>query len=396
MKTENNILKLVVIIFVVALLGTIFYTRARQESNLQKEAYTNFFVFWLSGELILNAQSPYNSADWLAGHKLNGYESPAEPIFLYPLPLAIFLTPLGFFSYTQAFLLWKILSQVFLAIAIFILLSKWQLSAQQRFFAPLVLISLYYGPTLLAQRSGSVGLLTLLLITLAIFFIQRKQFAFASGVLLAFTMLKPPQGALILLLFGVWLLKEKNWKVFQGIVFGGILLWVIGASVDFNWVAKFLNSSESAFDRRLGVHSNVWSFSFLICEKDMACTYLLGAGSAIILLGLVAFYLWQKHNQVSVWEAMNLIIPIGFVSTVYLWAYDQVLYIIPITWIVGTLIQKTKSYIFVFIFLVILISYAFFAIAKVNVDQHDLWSLGNTLIVLFALLFTTLLKEKSA
>lgn len=391
---NGSLLKIIGVVFSVILLVSIFYIRASRETHHQRNTYTNFFVFWLSGNLILHGQNPYNPDEWQAGHAANGYEQPAEEIFLYPLPLAVLLTPLGFFPYEGASLGWKILSQSLVAITIFILLHTWQRPAHQRLFVPLVLICLYDGPVLLTQRSGSMGAVTLLIISIAILLMQKNEHSLLPGFLLAFTMLKPPQGLLILLLIGIWLLARKDWKVLQGIIAGGIVLWLIGASVDLNWVAKFLHSGEAAFDRRLGLHSNVWSFSHLICEKNMACTYGMGAVTALTLLGLTAFYLWKKQAQVTAWEAMNLIIPVGFISTVYLWAYDQILYIIPIIWIVGTLVLKTKSYVHAFLFLVLLIIYAFFAMERLIALSHDLWSLGNTLIVFAGLLLASLLRER--
>jgi hypothetical protein len=391
---NGSLLKNIGVVFSVILLGSIFYIRASRETFNQRNTYTNFFVFWLSGDLILQGQNPYNADDWQAGHAANGYEQPAEEIFLYPLPLAVLLSPLGFFPYEGASLAWKILSQSLVAIVIFILLRTWQRPAHQRLFVPLVLICLYYGPVLLTQRSGSTGAVTLLIVSIVIILMLKNKRPFLSGFLLAFTMLKPPQGLLILLLLGIWLLARKDWKTIQGIIAGGIVLWLIGASVDLNWVTKFLSSGEAAFDRRLGLHSNVWSFSHLICEKNITCTYGMGAVAALTLLGLAGFYLWKKQAQGTAWEAMNLIIPVGFISTVYLWAYDQILFIIPIIWIVGTLVQKTKSYIYAFLFLVILIAYAFFAMERLIALSHDLWSLGNTLIVFAGLLLASLLAEK--
>jgi hypothetical protein len=84
----------------------------------------------------------------------------------------------------------------------------------------------------------------------------------------------------------------------------------------------------------------------------------------------------------SAWEAFNFIIPLGFVSTVYLWAYDQLPYIIPIVWIVGSLVKKTKSYIYAFLFLIVLDLVSFFALAQQASTAKDLWSLGTTVIVL--------------
>jgi hypothetical protein len=385
--------KTAVIIFILALLGSVFYLRAVREFDRDKNGYSNFFVFWLSGNLITHGESPYNPEAWSEGHRLNGYGEPAESIFLYPLPLAVFLTPLGLFTFAQAFVGWKILSQVLIAVTIFILLSRWQTPAHQRLFIPMVLSLLYFGPVLLTLRTGSIGPFTLLIVCVAILMLEKDRSLFA-GLLLSLTMFKPPQGLVILLLVGIWSLARRDWKIIQGVVLGGIILWVIGASIDLNWVSKFLHGGAAAFDRRLGFHSNVWSFSYLICSKNMFCTYAFGGAGASTLLGLSGFYLWKKQAQITAWDALNLIIPIGFVSTVYLWAYDQILYIIPIIWVVGVLVQKTKSYIHAFLFLIILVFYAFFAVGKLSETSHDLWSLGNTLIVFIGLFIANKIKQK--
>jgi hypothetical protein len=120
---------------------------------------------------------------------------------------------------------------------------------------------------------------------------------------------------------------------------------------------------------------------FLIWRSS-PCSTLLGAAGSLTLLGLGGFFLWKNQAKLSVWEAFNIIIPLGFVSTVYLWAYDQLSYIIPIVWIIGTLVTRTKSYIPAFIFLIVLDLVSFFALLQQAGTSKDLWSLGTTVIVL--------------
>ena len=340
-----------------------------------------------------DGEGPYNPDQWRAGHEQYGSTSLRETIFLYPLPLAVFMIPLGLFSLDEAYLGWQILCQIVIAIVVFALLNKWQKTEHSRLFIPIMLFFLFFGPIYLTLQIGSLGPLTLIILFAAMALLQKNK-SFAAGILLALTMLKPPQGLSILFLIGIWLLARRNWKTILGIVLGGIILWVIGMSIDPNWVSKFLHISEAAFDRRLGFQSNVWSFSYLLCNKDQNCSFALGGVTSLLLLGNTAFFLYRNHTKLTVWQVFNIIILIAFVTTVYLWGYDQILYVIPIVWIVGTLVERTKSYIHAFIFLIVLDLFSFYALVQQATTEKDLWSLAATVIVLSMVLGLMALNQK--
>jgi hypothetical protein len=159
------------------------------------------------------------------------------------------------------------------------------------------------------------------------------------------------------------------------------------------WVIKFREASQAVMGRTLGIQSNVWAYSYLICDGSSPCSTAFGGVSALTLLGLSGFFLWRNHAQLSAWEAFNVVIPIGFVSTIYLWEYDQILYVIPIVWIVGALVERTKKYFHAFIFL-IAITLVSFAATTLHAQTHrDIWNLGNTIIVIGMVLWLYRLKQ---
>jgi hypothetical protein len=382
---KNSIQKSLGILLTIALFGGMIYLRTMQNYTKQNYRSSNFFVFWLSGRLLTDGESPYNPDQWSAGHELYGATSLGESIFLYPLPLAVFMIPLGLFTLDEAYLGWQILSQILIAIMVFALLNRWKKAEHNRLFIPVMLFLLFFGPVYLTLQIGSIGAFTLILLFAAMVLLQKNQ-SFAAGVLLALTMFKPPQGLSILVLVGVWLAARRDWKAILGIILGGVILWGIGMSIDLNWVSKFLHSSQAAFDRRLGFQSNIWSFSYLLCNKDQSCSFTLGGTLVLFLLGSTSYFLWRNHAKLTVWRVFNIIIPIAFVTTVYLWGYDQILYIIPIVWVIGTLVERTKSYLYAFVFLIVLDLFSFYALVQQATTEKDLWSLGTTIIVLGMLL----------
>jgi hypothetical protein len=203
-----------------------------------------------------------------------------------------------------------------------------------------------------------------------------------AGIFLSLTILKPPQGLTILLLAGVWFLARKDWKALQGIVYGGLGIFIIGLIQDPLWAFKFGAAGQAVMERTQGIQSNVWAYAYLFCNGKTPCAVLAGGFGALILLALGGLFLWKNHARLSTWEAFNFIIPIAFVSTIYLWAYDQILYVIPVTWITATLVERYEKYIPAFIFLIVLISASFASVILHAYTSKDIWNIGSTVIVL--------------
>ena len=370
------------IVITLALIGGMIFLRVRGSYNGFNYQSSNFAFFWLSGRMLIEGENPYNEAQYTKGHETYGIQWMPNKIFPYPLPLAVFCIPLGMLSLPVAYLTWQVITLLIIALTIFALLHQWDGAAQRRLLVPVFASMLYFGPVYLTLHTGSIGAFTLLTILGAILLLK-KDHSLVAGILLSLTMLKPPQGVTILFLAGIWFLVRRDWKAVLGIIIGGITLLVIGMIQDPLWVVKFRGASEAVMDRTQGVQSNVWSIAYLACNGTSPCWPLLGGTLSLILLGAAGFSLWQYQPKWSEWEAMNLILPIGFVSTIYLWAYDQILYIIPIVWIIGTLVQRTKSYIHAFIFLIVVDLVSFYALAQqATAGKKDLWSFATTAVIL--------------
>jgi hypothetical protein len=377
---KKSIQKIAGVVITLTLIGGMIFLRTQMSKTFDYQN-SNFAFFWLSGRMILQGENPYNETQYLAGHDTYGIKWRPNNIFPYPLPLALIFIPFGLISLAKAYVLWQVVSLIFIATIIYILLNQWKDSAQWRLLIPIFAFMFFFGPLYLTLFTGSIGAVAALVLLSAILLFEKDK-SLLAGIILSLTILKPPQGLTIVLLAGIWFIARRDWNAILGVAIGGISLLLIGLIQDPLWVTKFLNASQAVMDRTQGIHSNVWAFAYLACGGASPCSRLLGGMLGLVMLGLGGFFLWKNQAKVTAWEAFNIIIPIAFVSTIYLWAYDQLTYIIPIVWIVGTLVERTKSYIHAFLFLIVLDVFSFYALVQQAATDKDLWSLGTTVIVL--------------
>jgi hypothetical protein len=390
--SRKVLLQIAGVALTIAVLGTIFYAKAEYNYAHQDYRNSNFFFFWLAGRMVWTGQNPYNSVQWLAAHDALGVTWKPNKIFPYPLPLALFMAPLGLLSLPNAYIAWQIATQVFILITVWVLLNHWKQPAQLRLVLPVMIFLLFFGPIYLILNVGSDGALALIFVLIALTLLEKDQ-AFYAGVVLAMTMLKPPQGITLLILVAAWFLARRDWKAILGLILGGFFLVIVGFMQDPLWISKFLTAGQAVINRTLGVQSNVWAVSYLICRENWTCGLAVGGICAFLGMGFGGFFLWKNHARVTPWEVFNLSIPIAFVSTIYLWSYDQILYVIPIIWIIGNLVEGTKHYFFAFLFLIVLDLVSLTAMALIASTGKDLWSLANSLLVFGATIW--LLREKS-
>jgi Glycosyltransferase family 87 len=342
---------------------------------------SNFFVFWLAGHMVDSGQNPYDASQWAAGHDAFGVTWRPNETFLYPLPLAFFLAPLGRLPLPEAYVVWQILAEAVIVFVVWRLLRIARDERYQRLFFPLAVLMLFLGPTYLTVQVGAMGALTLGAIMAAII-AWDAGFPFLAGLLLSLTVLKPSQGAAILVLAAFWLLARRDWKGIAGMAFGAAAIFAFGLVIDPRWIVEFRSSSATLLAETLGRQSNALSFAYLLCGSGAACTWILGGilCGAILLAGGVV--LWRTRPAFKPWEAFNIILPLAFLASIYTWSYDQVLYVIPVVWIAVGLVERTGSYLATFVFMPLLVAVSVVLLYQQAVLNTDTASILTTLVVL--------------
>lgn len=289
----------------------------------------DFLVFWLAGYSNWANIDPYTSADWLAARAQFGAETTPEPEFLYPLPLAILLAPLGLFSIHQAFILWGFLSACLIIISMIILFRRGKTHPQINYIAlPIFLFLPLFPPVLLTLYLGQLSAFLFFFASLATYFWQKKQW-FWGGFFIAFFTLKPSIGLPLLAFTVLWLFNKKHFRAFGGMLTSSLLLLIIGFLRDPYWVSRFLTISSNKMNNTFGYSPTIWGISGLACHFETSCTVTFGAIGIMLFLAL-NIWLFRKRNLASPALEFGLILVLSLLSAPYLWPYDQLLLLIPL------------------------------------------------------------------
>jgi hypothetical protein len=359
-------------------------------NNEHNVDYVNngFFTFWLAGHMQWTGEQPYSTTDWVNGHHTNGATWIPNKIFPYPLPLAILTAPLGLLPINQAYIVWDTLAQALIAICILWLATHWDGLNRQLYVIFVLVAAILNGNVFLGLMTGTIAVLFLVFLTLGLYFLETRQF-FLAGFMLAGLALKPPLLTVVAML-GIWLVFQRNWKTLLGLVLGGIGLLIIGLIQDINWLVKFNNASSNLLNMRLGNQPTIFSYTRLACSGNLNCALGLYGLIALALVGLYAWLMWKKHEELNPLMAFSAAISIGVLLPPYLWSYDYVLLIIPICYISFDLIYRWESYLQATLFLLLLdiISIVGLIMFWMNPEsnaltiQRDMWSIWVAFLVL--------------
>ena len=355
----------------------------RALDNLSRIDYrnSNFVFFWLAGRMVDAGQNPYDTHQWLSQHDLNHVTWRPNQIFPYPLPLAIPLAPLGVVSLETAYLGWQILSAAVMTFCVWAILRSAGTRESQWLTVPLAFGLLFFGPMYLTLQIGAMGAFTLGALTGSVLALETRR-PFLAGALLSLVLLKPPQGLPILLLAGAWLVFARSWRALLGVGVGSFALLLVGMLVDPRWPSVFVSSAGDISTRSLGLHSTVFSVARDLCGSGGNCPWVLGSLAAVTVGLATLAFLWRRRLSLSHLGVFSLILPVAFVSAPYAWSYDQIVYVIPITWVVARLAHSTRGLVLAIAFVALAIVLSLAALVAHAYTGFDLLSSITTLLVL--------------
>ncbi|HJR80902.1 MAG TPA: glycosyltransferase family 87 protein [Anaerolineales bacterium] len=347
---------------------------------------SDFAVYWLAGHMVAAGQYVYDTDAWLAERDSQGIAIHAEPTFQYPLPFAVIFVPLGLLPVQQANTIWLFFSQLAILISIAILLNFYP--TRTAYTDLLIVGGLFlFRPVFMTLEKGQSLPLFLLSICCAIFLLDRKKW-FSGGLLLSFLALKPSLGVPVLALIGLWLLARKQWLGLLGMAAGGVASVLIGMMLNSQWLVDYVSIGGDSFSKYYGMHPTFWGAADkILVANDRSIP--VAVSIVLIVFAIQAWLFWKGKVEDNVLEAFSIILPAGLLVAPYSWAYDQILLIIPIVYIMSRISLSSGSS----LSLLFLIGTVGCAIALVLISHqvlHDVWSFLNSFLIwMLALYFAT-------
>lgn len=377
------------IILLISLAGFISYTAVHSYEN---PGNSDFFPFWLSGRFIAQGLNPYSAADWLQGREFFHSAFPPDPTFVYPLPLAVFLTPLGLLDLKTAFFIWVFSSVISLYFCIGCFINYFG-KEKIHFILPIIAGVIIFRPLVSLLLNGQISAFILVTILLSIRLIN-KNHLFLGGAVLTLIMLKPQLGGLLLFLSGCYFLRHKNYRILAGMAFFGVILYLLGWIVSTDWVPQYLSILGSKFNDYYGYTPTIWGLVFYLTGFRYTLATSLGITFSVIIILAVLSFIW-KDRSISPAVAIGMAIPIGLMITPYLWPYDQVLLLLPIVQLMVFLQKSNAKYLPISIAFIgiSILSYVLYGIT-INIQMENLNAL-LTLIVLIGFISAFILSHKS-
>lgn len=386
-KKHRNILTFLILVIAIS----IFSLLALQFTS--GEPLFDFTAFWIAGKLTIEDGDPYIQADWIPLYAPYDLGLADNLTFLYPKPILPLFIPFGMLGLHTASVLWLILTQIAIFASVWILIKLWSkrtLLTVIIFFASILLLRSYLVTLVLGQLGGVFLLMLAFTATL-----WHKESWFWGGLVFSLLMLKPQLGLPIIGLVSIWFLINRYWSYFYGLASGGIFMLVTGWLIDPRWIQKFIQIGANKVAATFGYHPTLWGLSGYICSHERGCTLLIGSVTSAAILGGLVWLLVQRKYPLTANQVMSFAILAALLIAPYLWVYDQILILIPLSATIDLLQKKVRSAVFP---ILVPVAVSLLSLAMLQVAEslnHDVFSILVPMICLGLLSFAYFQKPKS-
>jgi hypothetical protein len=341
-RSNEVICRKLLIIFGLIIIAVLAGYFIASSQNFYKTQGKDFFALWLAPKLLLIGKNPYNPIDWISAYEKFGANWVMDKGYLYPLPLAVLMVPIGALPVEAAAVIWIAFGILAVLFTTYLLLSRWKNNWRYSQIIPIAIGIFLFRSVLETLRLGQLDWLILLFLAVGLMFWEKQNWLL-GGMMFALTVLKPQIGIPLIIFLSIWLLQRHKWSVIIGE--GAVLfsIFFIGWLFNHSWLDNWLASGSGKIRANICCTPTLWGFSSMISGFNLDIGLVFGVLLTTFLCILSFFLLYQIRPEDSKF-AIGLSIPAALLVSPYIWTYSQIILLIPILIIVGNLQAIKSSY----------------------------------------------------
>jgi hypothetical protein len=280
----------------------------------------DFLEYWASARLLLTGNNPYSPEQHLDLQRLVASHT-EQPLMMWNPPWTLFfLLPFGMVSFSVGHLLWSVSLLICLLVCSAHLWRIYGGPADRYRIAWLTCFSIV--PTYLTLYVKQIDPLVLLGIVGFLHFQQHKQ-CWLAGLSLTLAAIKPHLTYIFWAALILWILENRQWRVFLGGAVGGMIATIIPLVLmpdvfEYYFQLYSTNAAPRPFDWKTPTLST--ALALLVGLENTWVRYIPPA------TGLIWFtFYWRRQGSNWNWaEQIPLLLLVSQATTVFAWAWDQI------------------------------------------------------------------------
>jgi hypothetical protein len=297
----------------------------------------DFFQFWAAGKALLQRTDPYGPQAWQTIYENEGrwrYQTDQQ-VFPYPLWTAYVFVPLAALPVPWAALVWAVLSQALLVLAVFLWVRGLNWTGCEAWLPFIIAMVVAFEPVSLTILFGQLGMVLLAVIAAMLYFLSRGRYSVA-GMCLALTLLKPQLFTLVITVILVTTLLDREWSFAASFVATATGLFASSWLLVPGWLPGWQGYLMKAANVRLRISPTIWGLSHsLAAAVARPHSWVVIGLLALSALASVVVYLWWPRQRIPREQGrLALLVSSAVVAsllvTPYVLSYDFALLLLPI------------------------------------------------------------------
>jgi Glycosyltransferase family 87 len=280
----------------------------------------DFIEYWAAAKLLLNGGNPYSPTELFDAQRQIGW-SQSEPLMMWNPPWTLsFTLPFGWIEYETAQFTWFLLHAIVVFVGAQVLWRTYDGDSQRSRYAWLSVLT--FAPTYFVLLLGQIGPLLLLGLLGFVIFIRKRAWVLA-GASMTLVSVKPHLLYLVWLALFMWLVNERQWKLFAGLLLAGAIVLSIPLLFNAGIYSRYIELIGTRHVLRpldWATPSLGTALGELLAIHDMWIRWLPSAAG-----GLWFLWYWSRHADGWDWiSELPLIVLVSVATASFAWTFDYI------------------------------------------------------------------------